>query len=130
MFLYFLADFCIFYANISSFSPQAKGYIYELPKEVKALALVELHKPEELEVVSNFKQHKYTVSYNIPEASDGGGNHGGEALAVRQHIHSTPIQPDILSSIALHFSVSRRFSARIVRFKKLSVVFITIYLWC
>ena len=91
----------------------------DLPDKIKALALVELHKVDELQVRDCFNKHHFSASYTVPEQLQTGGNHGGEVVAIKSHVHGTPIQQDILDSIASHFSVPRRFSARIVRFRKL-----------
>ena len=50
-------------------------------------------------------------------------------VAVRSHLLSSPIDPSILNNLAAHFSAPIRFSACIIRFKDLSVILCTCYLW-
>ena len=45
-----------FYGNVSSLSMHALEYVSTLPKSVKALALVETHKPDHLSVSNKFER--------------------------------------------------------------------------
>ncbi len=51
-------------------------------------------------------------------------------MAVRSHFLCRPVDPIVLEGIAGHFLNPLRFAACIVCFKKLSVLFVTLYLWC
>jgi hypothetical protein len=62
--------FFIFYANITSLSPQVIDYLASLPSEIKALALVEVHKQPQkvssvfdplifLHLIVNHKKHDW-----------------------------------------------------------------------
>ena len=121
--------FYVFYSNVTSLSPQAKDYLFSLPEEVKALALVELHK--DYDTVANvFQSNNYSVAYTAPEQTQFGGTHGGELVAVKSHIESRQIDSDILDKIATHFNAPLRFAAKNVKFHSLNLLLVSVYLWC
>jgi hypothetical protein len=99
--------FYLFYANVSSLSPQAQDYLFSLPEEVKALALLELHKQPDV-VSSAFECKNFSMTYNPPEDTMLGGTHGGELIAVKSHIESKTIDQHVLDSIAEHFDSKLR----------------------
>jgi hypothetical protein len=102
-------EFKIFYSNLSSLSLQATDYIFALPKEVKVLALLELHKEDVESVVNKFSCNNYRAYYNPPEPAVV-GNHGGELVACKSHLSSSPVLQEILEHIASHFAAPLRFS--------------------
>ena len=113
---------------MTSLSLHAYNYLFALPKSVKALALVECHKVDELSTCNTFKDNGFTASYNIPEKASV-LTHGGECLAIRSHIHSTPVPIHVLEMIQEFFNAQLRFAARILHIRKSQIIIITVYLW-
>lgn len=123
--------FDFFYGNITSLSNHASKYVFCLPKRIKGLALVELHKQDKLQVTNKFRHNYFTSYFNPaePSSKSSSGTHGGELVATRAHTLSNPIEPDLLDHIASHFGAPLRFAACLVRFKDLTLIFLTCYLW-
>ena len=119
----------IFYSNVSSFSLHAKSYISSLPLEVSALALVELHDTDTCSVRDWFRLQGFSADLSPAEPTPE-GTHGGELIAVRSHINSTPVPGEVLQVLQEHAQEPSRFSARIIRLKHLSVLLVAVYLWC
>ena len=120
--------FTMFYSNITSLSSHAQQYLFDLPDEVSALLLVEVHKDQEY-VKSKFKRNCFNVSYSPPEATSDTGNHGGELVATRHNFISTGVDQTILDLMDSKFE-KRRFAARIISFQSVNVLVIAVYLWC
>jgi hypothetical protein len=79
-------------------------------------------------VESFFNENGYSISYNPPEKANI-LSHGGELLAARKHLNSRPIPNEYLETVAEYFMSTLRFAARIVVFKGLEVLFLSVYLW-
>ena len=120
--------FSVFYANITSLSPHATNYIFSLPKHINLFAGVELHKHDTLEVENLFRFHGFKSSYNPAEKLHT-LYHGGEIVAARASLNSRPVNPYIYQTIVESLNSTIRFTSRIVVFKQLELLCITIYLW-
>jgi hypothetical protein len=117
------------FSNISSLSPHARNYFSkDLDKDIKALALNELHKDDRISVNSFFREIGFKAEYNIPEPTTA-QNHGGECVAIRSHFNSRPVNADVLEAIENHFNANLRIAAVIIPFKGIEVLLVTIYLW-
>ena len=125
-------EFGLFHLNVTSWSLKAEKYMFNLPQEVHALSINEMHKTDFVELNSKFKVNDFRLYFNTaePTHSSVSGTHGGEALATRSHVLSKPIDPEVLAGIAQCFNDPLRFAACVIRFKSLSVIFATLYLWC
>ena len=89
--------------------------------------LCEKHK-EANSVHSILRAQGFSISYNPPEDTDKGGTHGGEAVAIRSSYNNRNIPNEILDTIS-QFGTPR-FAAKIIKFHKVEVCFITVYLGC
>jgi len=98
---------------------------------VHALALSELHDADPLPVKDCFRKNDFRAAYSPAQGTDKSqsGTHGGELLAVRNHIHSTNIDINVLDNIADIFDTPLRFAARVVHFKHVQVLMVSLYLW-
>ena len=106
----------IFYGNVSSLSIQTIDYIFALPKEVSAVALVETHKDTEY-VCDKFNAHNYKAYPNSPITDvESEGTHGGEVVACRSHLYFSPVLKDILDHIAAHYGAPVCFAVMVLRF--------------
>ena len=54
---------------------------------------------------------------------------GGEVMATRSHILSSPTDPALLKHITDHFGCAIRFAATVIRFKNASALVASIYWW-
>ena len=120
--------FGLFYSNISSLSPHAKEYLSSLPQEIHAISVCECHKDDRIAVESFFRTIGYAANYNVAEKTNS-YNHGGECVAIRNHIISRSIQKPVFKLIKEFFQCELRFSARIVAFKQSDIIIINAYLW-
>ena len=120
----------VFYGNISSFSSHAQGFLCSLPTVYKAIACVEHHKADVSNIQSAFRNSRSKTSITPPETATGGGTHGGEFIATREHIYSTPVNPELLEHIATTTSVPLGLAARFVRLRDIIILLVTTYLWC
>ena len=119
----------LFYSNVSSLSRAARDYIFTLPREVRAVALAECHRPKD-EVEGKFSRKGFTVEYNVPEESPNNpnGTHGGELIGVRNGYTHRKISQDLLDVIIKYYGILR-FSAMILSMQGVEFVFATVYLW-
>ena len=122
-------SFGLFYANITSLSPQTKNYIANFSPSIKALALVEVHKEEET-VNSFLRSSWFTGKYNPPKPTGNGGTHGGELMAFRSNIHAYDIDCDIIDHIEKYYNAPLCFAARVMCLHTISICFISVYFWC
>ena len=120
-------SFGIFYSNITSLSVHAQEYLFSLPREVDCLMLAELHKEPDY-VKNKFRINNWSTSYSPPEPTQG-GTHGGELVATRSHISHSNISNDIINSMTDQFGPIR-FSCKIIKFHKVDVLLVSVYLWC
>ena len=81
-----------------------------------------------------FNKKGCRVATNPPEStlsdSPTGHGHGGEFVATRKHLDSTPIDTNIYDTIATHTNVPCRFAACIMRLKGMTILLVAVYLWC
>ena len=103
-------------------------YLFALPQNIVMLMLVETHR-DETYTKSQFNKRELNVTCSPPEATNEMGTHGGELIAVKQCIKSTNINTQVDSYFKERFPM-RRFAARIVNFRSLDVLVVTVYLWC
>ena len=126
-------DFDLFYSNLTSLSSHAKEYLFSLPSNIKTLLCVETHESDNDKLIRNFRSFGFKAYPNKPCKSDNGslrGTHGGEVVAVRSHISASPVEPEILNQLVSHFGGHLRFASSIIRFKGMSLLIVTVYLWC
>jgi len=118
--------FKLFFANVTSFSKQAKDFVFSKLKEYDVVLLAEMHK-EGHSVLSTFRKHKLSPSYNPPIKMNE-GTHGGEIVATRAHIQAKLIPKDVIDYLTSQFG-PLCFAAKIVIFRKVEVLFVSVYLW-
>ena len=75
-----------------------------------------------------FRAQGFAISYNPPEDTNKGGTHGGEAVAIRNSDNNRNIPNKILDTISQLGTL--RYAAKVIKFHKVEVCFITVYLWC
>ena len=90
---------------------------------------VESHDNDSHKIRKLFRKHGFSASVASPQQTDKGGTHGGEIVAFRSYIHSTPILHNLLYSIQQEFQSPLRFAARTLRLKHVTVIMCTVYLW-
>ena len=103
------------------------------PKNADIICCDESHKT--ISFVENIcnAQH-YHVSCTDPEKTQSDSflskGHGGEFVACRKQIYSDKIPREVFDAIVRHTNAPLRFAARTVRFKHLTIIVASIYLWC
>jgi hypothetical protein len=123
---------CIFFANISSLSIKVHSFLTARRDRVDIAAFVEHHKFD-LEAIGTQLRHsgfKCHGSVTPPQTSIQSQNHGGELVAAKRHLHTTPVEPSILTAIGRQTGVPLRLAARYVRLSGLTILTVAIYLWC
>ena len=75
-----------------------------------------------------FREIGFKAEYNIPEPTTA-QNHGGECVAIRNHVNSRPARQELLTAIETHFNANLRIAAIIIPLKGIEILLVTIYLW-
>ena len=120
-----------FLGNITSLSLAARDTLFSQNADI--ICCVESHKTTSF--VENIcdAQH-YHVSCTNPEKTQSDSylskGHGGEFVACRKQIYSDKIPKEVFDAIERHTNAPLRFAARTVRFKHLTIIVASIYLWC
>ena len=91
------------------------------------LCVNETHVPEgprQQDLISLFEKKSYHIkgSINPAKPTGSGGTHGGELIAVKTSLDSSPVDSFVLDSIVEHTCEQLSFASIIIRFKKISVL--------
>ena len=124
--------FTLLYGNLTQYGPQAQGFLFA-ESQYDMLCLLEMHVPESdtLEVISRFAKHHYECkgSLNPARPTGLGGNHGGELVAAKKHLDSSPVDPHVLSQIQLASTTPLSLAARFSRLQHVTILIIMVYLF-
>ena len=129
-----ITPFKIYCANFTSFNRAAQNNIFT--KNCQAFCGLEHHKPVS-ELKHIFSKKGCRVSATPPEPTSNpvlcqnnrSKGHGGEFVATLNHIDSKSLDSDIYDAIESATNTPCRFAACIVRFKGMSILLASLYLW-
>jgi hypothetical protein len=82
---------------------------------------VETHVKDEISIENDFKKYGFAASSSGAEKSIS-LTHGGEVVAIRNHLNSRPVAYEVLEIIREYYVSELRFAARIMVCKQIEIL--------